>query len=448
MPSEALSVTGLGKAYRLFPQPWQALWSGLSGGRWGTASTHVAVEDISFNLSAGETLGVMGRNGAGKTTLLGLLAGTILPTHGTIRCPARVGTLIALGAGFDPASTGRDNLRQWGALHVDGRFNPTEEAWICDFTELGEALDRPLKTYSQGMLLRLGFAVATVRRPDLLLIDEVMAVGDFFFRRKCHERIQAFVAQSTAAVLVSHDYTEILQFCRRALVLERGQVAFLGDAATAVNRYLHAPPALAIPATTEIEGRPDPGSACAALPWPDDSQCVDVRSRTDWITNGARVCSLACCDSTLGQRWVFSQGEMVSFFVGIEAETDLQVPIVSVVITDERGVVIHGSSTHMKGQSPSSPLQRGQKMRVRCDLGLALRYGEYQVDVSFGDCPPEIFRQRQNLTFEALGAAVRQLGRLSRVGIIAVVPRQGGTPAQLTHHGIADLPGTMTTVIG
>ena len=253
MPSEpVLAVKNVSKAFPLFANPLHRLTHILTGGRRSCPRWHHALRDISFLLNPGECLGVMGRNGAGKTTLLGLLAGSIQPTTGSIQRPKRIGTLIQLGAGFDPEATGWSNVSLWSALDPDGPFTPTERAWIADFTELGEALDRPVRGYSQGMQLRLGFAVATARRPDLLVIDEVMAVGDFFFRRKCHERISLFVREGTAAILVSHDYTEILDFCDRALLLHNGIVQSYGDARDVVAEYLHGS---SIPAQAENANR-------------------------------------------------------------------------------------------------------------------------------------------------------------------------------------------------
>ncbi len=440
-----LHVANLSKTFHLL-SPASRLMHGLSCGRLGRGRDHHALVDISFDLSAGETLGVLGRNGAGKTTLLGLLAGTISPTEGVLRAPAKIGTLISLGAGFDPESTGWDNLRQWGALHENGPFTRDEESWIENFTELGEALDRPVKTYSQGMQLRLGFAVATARRPDLLIIDEVMAVGDFFFRSKCHSRIRNFVEQGTAAILVSHDYTEILQFCRRALVLDQGTVAFLGPASEAVNRYLHSRQAANhTPASTGAEDEIQPREG--GITWPEASEGLDATRFGQSQLQGLRVLRLACCNTNLQQQWVFSQGEMASIFVEVTADEDLEVPVISVLLTDERGVIIHGSSSHMRGQAQARRLLKGRKMQVQCDIGMCLRYGEYRLDIAFAHCPLGVFPQRARMTFESLGAEVQQLGRCDGVGVVAVVPRQGGQPTQLTHHGICDLPGTMHSSI-
>lgn len=438
-----LEVHNLAKTFRLFAAPGDRLLHALSGGRWGDAQFHTAVAGVSFTLAQGETLGIMGRNGAGKTTLLHLLAGTLTPTSGTLRRPRRVGTLIALGAGFDGEASGWANLRQWGALDPDGPFSADEEAWIADFTDLGKALDRPVKTYSQGMQLRLGFAVATARRPDLLIIDEVMAVGDFFFRRKCHDHIKRFISHGTAAVLVSHDYTEIIQFAPRALVLEGGSVRFIGASSDAVNRYLHSA------FGAHADGQPlssmcnDHGTDTLRSSWPAASQLVDLSSRTDT----GDLTAVACCDGTLSQRWVFSQGEAASIFVEFVPTTSLMVPTITVMISDERGNLIHGNSSHMLCPGDLTVCPAGHRIRIRYDVPLMLRYGEYQVDVALGDIPPDHYRQRGKMTFEDLGVHTRILSRVDKIGVLAVIPRQGHGTTQLTHHGLADLPSSMIVFV-
>ena len=443
MSSEPVLVAEqLGKCFKIYPRPTARLAEWCLFGARKQHHEHWALREVSFSLSPGETFGIMGRNGAGKTTLLALLAGLLNPTVGRLTRPANVAALINLGAGFDHEATGAENARRL-TMVLDGVDIGAEGvAGVADFAELGEAMDRPFRTYSAGMQLRLAFACATRRRPDLLIIDEVMAVGDFFFRRKCHARIRDFVAAGTAAVLVSHDYTEIVQFCRRALVLERGQVQYAGEAATAVNRYLYQQRSASETADAQRAPATDPKTRQAMRPWPAFDQ--QIEPRPEWTLPRLRLTSVASCDATLGQRWVFAQGEYASIFVEIEALTDLAVPIITVILSDDRGVIIHGSSTHMRPGGPTARLAKSERLRVRCDLAMALRYGEYQLDISLAELDPAVNDQRDQMSFEELGAQVRQLGRCPAVGVLAVIPRQGGEPAQLTHHGLADLPGAMT----
>jgi ABC-type polysaccharide/polyol phosphate transport system ATPase subunit len=199
-----------------------------------------ALRDISFTLRRHEALGIIGPNGAGKSTLLKLLVGLIKPTKGQIRMRGRVQALIDLNAGFSPILTGRENIYVSGALfglskrEIDRRFDE-----IVDFAELAEYIDMPVRSYSSGMKVRLGFAVAVNVRPDILIIDEVLAVGDQRFRRKARNAMERLLQSDIALIFISHNIHEVMGITQRALWLDRGQMVRLGDAASVCAEYLH-----------------------------------------------------------------------------------------------------------------------------------------------------------------------------------------------------------------
>lgn len=194
-------------------------------------------QDISFELRRGECLGLIGRNGAGKTTLLKMLNGLIKPDRGTIEIKGRVGALIALGAGFNPILTGRENVYIAGSVYglskkeIDAKYDE-----IVEFAELEEFMETPVRNYSSGMQVRLGFAVATSMEPDVLLIDEVLAVGDVGFRTKCYNQIHQ-VCKSAAVIFVSHNMPQIDRLCSRTLVLSDGLSVFDGPSGRGIDHY-------------------------------------------------------------------------------------------------------------------------------------------------------------------------------------------------------------------
>ena len=196
-----------------------------------------AVNDVSFELRRGECLGLIGRNGAGKTTLLKLLNGLIKPDHGRIEMRGRVGALIALGAGFNPILTGRENIYVNGSVlgltrqEIQGKI-----AEIIEFAEIGDFIDTPVQSYSSGMLVRLGFAVATAIEPDIVILDEVLAVGDASFRAKCFKRMGS-VLRNCAILFVSHDSSQVSRVCTKALLLEHGSTSFHGKTEKALALY-------------------------------------------------------------------------------------------------------------------------------------------------------------------------------------------------------------------
>ena len=198
-----------------------------------------AIEDISFELRKGEVIGIIGLNGSGKSTLLRVLAGILPPDNGEVKIKGRVGALIAVGAGFHPHMSGRENIFLNGTIlgmsrrEIRSRFND-----IVDFAEIGDFLDAPVATYSSGMRVRLGFSIAVHVDPDITLIDEVLAVGDFNFRRKCSERINE-LRRHTATIFVSHNMRDVLSLCSETIVLNKGKVYFKGDTQKSISSYLN-----------------------------------------------------------------------------------------------------------------------------------------------------------------------------------------------------------------
>jgi ABC-2 type transport system ATP-binding protein/lipopolysaccharide transport system ATP-binding protein len=200
-----------------------------------------ALRDVTLKVRSGEVFGIVGRNGAGKSTLLRVIARVIRPTEGRVRVYGRVAPLLEVGAGFHPELTGRENVYLNATLLGRSRRAVDEYfASIVEFSELAEFIDAPLRTYSSGMWARLGFAVATAWEPEVLLMDEVLAVGDESFRRKCQARIEQFRAHGATVILVSHNLELVSSLCERALWLEQGQVAAAGPAGQVTERYRNA----------------------------------------------------------------------------------------------------------------------------------------------------------------------------------------------------------------
>ena len=197
-----------------------------------------ALQDISFEVRRGEVFGVIGRNGAGKSTMLKVMARVLHPTRGRVVMRGKIAPLLELGAGFHPELTGRENVYLNSALlghtrkQVDERFDS-----ILEFAEIGDFINAPLRTFSTGMVARLGFAVATAIRPDILLVDEVLSVGDSRFQEKCLARMNAFQEQGTTIVIVSHSMQTIQNFCSRALWLEQGKEGAIGSVSEVIASY-------------------------------------------------------------------------------------------------------------------------------------------------------------------------------------------------------------------
>ena len=194
-----------------------------------------ALRDVSFDLVHGESLAVIGPNGAGKSTLLQVLAGIILPSEGTVEVDGLISSLLTLGAGFDQELTGRENIRLAGAfLGIQGKEMAERTPGIIEFADLGPFIDAPIRTYSSGMRARLGFSIATSVDPDILLLDEVLATGDEVFRAKSKARVLDLVRAAKGVVFVTHDMNWVVEFCNRAILLQKGRIVAEGDPAEVV----------------------------------------------------------------------------------------------------------------------------------------------------------------------------------------------------------------------
>ncbi|MET0230857.1 MAG: ABC transporter ATP-binding protein [Rhodanobacteraceae bacterium] len=249
MSSEpAIRLRGVGKTYSIYERPHHRLLAMLTGSRWRTWHRDFhALRGVDLEIARGETLGLIGRNGSGKSTLLQIVSGILAPTTGTCETRGRIAALLELGAGFNPEFTGRENVFLNGTVlgltrdEIERRFDT-----IVAFADVGDFIDQPVKTFSSGMFIRLAFAVAINVEPDILIIDEALAVGDEAFQRKCYARIQRIRENGATVVFVSHSAGTVAELCDRVALLDAGELLALGPPKPVVSRYhklLYAPAA-------------------------------------------------------------------------------------------------------------------------------------------------------------------------------------------------------------
>jgi lipopolysaccharide transport system ATP-binding protein len=253
-----ISVEGVGKTYVVYDRPHERLFQMFSSGQQRYGKSLSVLEDVTFEIWPGETVGVIGRNGAGKSTLLRILAGALTPTAGRVDVRGRVAPLIELGSGFNPELTGRENVIFNGILlGMSEREVLDKFDLIAAFADIGEYLDRPVKTYSSGMFARLAFSVAIHVDPDVLIVDEILSVGDSAFQRKCVRRFHEVRESGCTILLVAHDDYLVRTLCAKALYLREGRMIAFGMPGEVVDRYIQdtmpPPAAAAVPAAPFIE---------------------------------------------------------------------------------------------------------------------------------------------------------------------------------------------------
>jgi len=360
-----------------------------------------ALEDISFDVRAGEAFGVIGSNGSGKSTLLKIVAGILKPSSGSVVVDGRVAALIELGAGFHPEISGRENIYINGVVlgltkkEIDSRYDS-----IVEFSGLGDFIDEPVKNYSSGMYVRLGFAVAIHTDPDVLLVDEVLAVGDEAFAHRCLRRIEEFLASGRSLLLVSHSLDLVEAYSDRVLWIDGGKQRLLGSPRRVADAYRQAvaedegrahraakearerelAAAAGEPAETgeteDTEGAP--GSA--AEDGSSDVSSGDEQELQRWGSREAEITSVRMLDDKGEERYHFGIGESVRFELSVRANEKLDDFVFGIAVSTPRGVECWGTNTGIEGLKSESFEGEG-KVTIHCP-DLRLGAGEYLIDVA------------------------------------------------------------------
>lgn len=413
-----------------------------------------AVHDVSFELHPGEAIAVLGRNGAGKSTLLQIITGLLQPSAGSIALPKRVIGLLELGSGFNPDFTGRENITINAAIlglrrdEIRAKFDD-----IIAFADIGDYIDQPVRTYSSGMFLRLAFGVATAASPDLLLVDEVLAVGDIFFRQKCYDRLRELRQNGTAVILVTHSLVDAAEFCEKGLVLSEGRVAFQGKSSDAVQYYMayeqdartgqrggaHAATASSVPSTQPKEG---------AGSWLSDPASIDL---TGMLQVGeaadARVERTLITDMADMPMRHFQQGDWARIRVAFKVNRRVERAVLGIVIKNERNVPVHGKNSLNVEDAAAAGVESGRTLELVYDVKLDLDCGEYTLGFALADIDEGVYERRSRLTPSELHTAVKTLRFLNNATQISIRARAVGHPCTFSHYGIADLPSKMEAIV-
>jgi ABC-type polysaccharide/polyol phosphate transport system ATPase subunit len=318
-----------------------------------------ALRDVSFEIEPGASVGFVGRNGSGKTTLLRLIAGIFTPTTGRLRIGGSVGSLLELGAGFHPDFTGRENIFLSGSIYgLKRRYVRERLDEIVSFAELERFIDLPVRTYSSGMHMRLGFAVAVHVDADILLLDEVFAVGDEAFQRKCIGKILEFKERGGTVCFVSHSAAAVERLCERALLLSHGRVEFDGPATETISRYHK---------SLSLEESPDEVGA----------------GLREWGSGEVRIGTVQLSGVDAEARTRFVSGEPVTITLQLRGEQSVPAPVLSLEVRDSDGSLL-GASQRNLGELGWDGVPGERELRFMLER-LPLGEGEFQISVALTD---------------------------------------------------------------
>lgn len=419
MSSDAsIKVEGLGKSYHTYSRPQdrlkQSICPRLQRALHRPARQYFrefwALRNISFEVGRGETVGIIGRNGSGKSTLLHLICGTLNPSSGTIQTKGRIAALLELGSGFNPEFTGRENIYM-NAMLLGLTPAETDACYgdIVDFADIGDFIDQPVKTYSSGMTIRLAFAVQAQIRPDILIVDEALSVGDAKFQAKCFERLRQLKNNGTSILLVTHSSEQIVAHCSRAILLDHGEQVLIGEPRKVVNRYLDllfGKDKAVLPADASGERRPteQEHGKIASGPAAGTGPSYQLSRQDDLFTTRPGY-------NPHEYRWGDGSVAILDFYLGADGESypssiapsqrivlavsvkflaTVVRPILGITIKTKEGVTVYGTNTEMLGDRrfqnagrPRSSLSAEFEFDCRLaagdyfiSIGVAKRHGE------------------------------------------------------------------------
>ncbi|CNB43270.1 TPA: ABC transporter ATP-binding protein [Yersinia enterocolitica] len=381
MTNIAISVHNVSKCYRVFDDQrsrlLHAIWPKYIKG----VQDVWALKDINFEVQRGEAVALIGRNGGGKSTLLEILTGTLTPTTGEVNVNGRVSALLELGSGFNPEYSGRDNVILNGLLlglskqEIVERFNEIET-----FAGIGAAIERPVKTYSSGMIMRLAFSVQVLCDPDILIIDEALSVGDFFFQQKCFSYIRGLRAKGVTLLFVSHDMGTVRDLCSRALYLQQGQMVWNGEVNAAIQRYLGGESSVKTSAVTAITlDEPMPQQKLTSeKPW--QSAALWQREiRADAVT---QIVAVVIEDIAGNATQLVRLGETLRLIVWYQAN-EIEPVHVSVLLKNAYEQLVNCTSSYTLG-IPMLASTDCNLATFTLDLDFNLEAGQYSIMVSLG----------------------------------------------------------------
>jgi len=358
-----ITVSNLGKAYKQYPTRWSRLAEWMIPFSKSRHTMKWVLQDLSFSVGVGEAVGIVGINGAGKSTLLKMITGTTLPTTGSVSVVGRVAALLELGMGFHPDFTGRQNALMAGQLlgySVEElqRLMPEIEA----FAEIGDYIDQPVRVYSSGMQMRLAFSVATAHRPDILIVDEALSVGDTYFQHKSFDRIRAFNKLGTTLLIVSHDKGAVQGICDRAILLNHGRLAMEGPPEAVMDYYN---------AMLAERGNQNVRQEIA-----DDGKVKTISG-----TGEATILDAILLNESGEQIEVVDVGQPVCLRVNVQIHQAIPELVLGYMIKDRLGQPIYGTNTHHL-QQQTAHAKPGETIEYLFRFSANLGEGSYSVAVA------------------------------------------------------------------
>ncbi len=375
-----VQVDNLSKRFKIYPSPWARALEWASYGKKVYHQDFWALKEVSFEVKKGECLGIIGPNGAGKSTLLKILTRSLYPTDGTFQINGNVLSLLELGTGFNPELTGRQNIYRSSQLlgfpkeYVSERIQDIEE-----FAEIGEFFDRPIKTYSSGMYVRLAFSMFVFLKPEVLVVDEALSVGDIFFQQKCFAKMREMLSSDTTCLFASHDTAAVQNLCDRVILLNNGKIDFQGLPESAINRYFASihNRGMASQISTKIETEAFFENEDSMLAREEIiANNILGRAKSRYGPRGLEIVAACVQDKNGNHTLQVKMMEPITLHLLLRAKENNMNPSAGIKLVDRLGNIVFAAGTwNLRHEFPDLSLD--QELIVRFDLSLTVQPGLY-----------------------------------------------------------------------
>jgi ABC-type polysaccharide/polyol phosphate transport system ATPase subunit len=449
-----LQASHLGKKFKIFSGPLNILKEWLTLGRRSYHSDFWALKDVSFEVTKGEFIGIIGPNGAGKSTLLRILTDVLHPTEGECRVHGRILSILELSGGIDDDLTGRENVIRNGRLfNFPDHYVQDRMEQIKEFSELGDFFEQPMKTYSSGMRSRLSFSMFVFMETDILILDEVLAVGDIFFKQKCFERLLELIEKNVSIILVTHSLGIVQRYCKRVVLLNEGQKIFDGNPGEAIRLFM------------QLRGEKR-AAAIRNMEW-GEAQVTERVFRATQVSNvttlnpghwparelfqyqsfpklqgkgRVEMLRLAVLNDQNEPTLVFKQGERINIYSEFQLKQDIESPLINVEIRDKFNLLIHAKNAIQNQTVLPERVSRGSRVLYYQNIVLNIAAGVYVVNLRGTILPSQGSDRLETRGYGTLAGNRTPLWKLDRAFAIVVEPRYG-EDIEIPHGGLCNLPG-------
>ncbi len=438
----AVRVKNLSKIYKLYNKPFDRIKEMVMPGNKSCHREFYAIKDLSFEVKRGEVIGIVGVNGSGKSTLLKMITGVLTPTSGSIEVNGRIAALLELGAGFNPEFTGMENIFLQGSIMGYSRNEMQKKvADIVAFADIGDFINQPVKIYSSGMFVRLAFAVNSCVEPDVLIVDEALSVGDFYFVQKCYRKIEENIKNGTAVIFVTHSMADMVKFCNQAILLSHGTCLYKADPVFVMQKYLSMQKGdysdyQSQRCNDTIE---ESDSYGLIEDWP-SKECFQDVSNALIEGNGCLRClGIAVTNDAGVPTSTFMMGENANFYYEYAVVKDMDTPIFGVDIIDSRNNIIHGKQSLHCGMQSIGSVTTGTILRCKQKICLDIAADTYATVVGMSMIRDEYYQMADLISYAELTSRMERVISISKAIMLSVIPRKAGLP--ITFHGICNLQG-------